>query len=103
MLRGLCACDFYERGLALKKVEIFDMAVTEFREATRDPDQAGKAFAQIALCLKQLGLDDEAVTAFRDALATEAFRPRAISGSELRRRRRQWRRLRPERPLRREA
>lgn len=75
MLQGLSACDFYERGLALKKVEIFDMAITEFREATRDPDQAGKAFAQIALCLKRLGRDDEAVTAFRDALATEAFSP----------------------------
>ena len=75
MLRGLSGYDFYERGLALKKVEIFDMAVTEFREATRDPDQAGKAFAQIALCLKRLGRDDQAVTAFRDALATEAFSP----------------------------
>ncbi len=75
MLRGLSAYDFYERGLALKKVEIFDMAVTEFREATRHPEHAGKAFAQMALCLKRLGRDDEAVTAFREALATEAFSP----------------------------
>ena len=77
MLRGLSGCDFYERGLALKKVEIFDMALTEFREATKDPDPdlAGKAFTQIALCLKRLGRDDEAVTAFREALATESFSP----------------------------
>jgi len=73
MLRGLAGCDFYERGLALKKVQIFDMAVTEFREATKDPEHAGKAFAQIALCLKRLGRDDEAVTAFREALGTESF------------------------------
>jgi tetratricopeptide (TPR) repeat protein len=51
------------------------MAVTEFRQATRDPEQAGKAFAQIALCLKRLGRDDEAVTAFREALATDNFSP----------------------------
>jgi tetratricopeptide (TPR) repeat protein len=75
MLRGLSGCDFYERGLALKKVEIFDMAVAEFREATRDPKEAGKAFAQMALCLKRLGRDDEAVTALREALAIEAFSP----------------------------
>jgi tetratricopeptide (TPR) repeat protein len=75
MLRGLSGCDFYERGLALKKVEIFDMAVTEFREATKDPEHAGKAFAQIALCLERLGRVDEAVTAFREALATESFSP----------------------------
>jgi tetratricopeptide (TPR) repeat protein len=73
MLRGLCACDFYERGLALKKVQIFDMAITEFREATKDPEQAGKAFAQMALCFKRLGQDEKAVTAFREALATESF------------------------------
>jgi tetratricopeptide (TPR) repeat protein len=75
MPRGLSGCDFYERGLALKKVQIFDMAVTEFRQATKDREQAGKAFAQMALCLTRLGRDDEAVTAFREALATESFSP----------------------------
>lgn len=74
-LRGLSGCDFYERGMALKKVQIFDMAITEFREATKDPEQAGKAFAQMALCLNRLGRDDEAVTAFRGALATKSFLP----------------------------
>src|SRR5262245_17645992 len=75
MPRGISGCDFYERGLALKKVQIFDMAVTEFREATRDPEQAGKAFVQMGLCLKSLGRDDEAVAAFREALATQSFPP----------------------------
>lgn len=73
MLRGLSGSDFYKRGLALKKVQIFDKALTEFRQATKDPQQAGKAFAQMALCLKKLGREDEAVTAFRQALATESF------------------------------
>ena len=75
MLRGLSGCDFYERGLVLKKVQIFDMALTEFRKATKDPEHAGKAFAQMALCLNSLGRDNEAATAFREALATEAFSP----------------------------
>lgn len=73
MLRGISGCDFYERGLALKKVNIFDMAVTEFREATKDPEQAGKAFAQMALCYKILGRNEEAIAALREALATESF------------------------------
>jgi len=73
MPRGLSACDFYERGLALKKVQIFDMAITEFREAAKDPEQAGKAFAQMALCLKRLGRDQEAVAALYEALARESF------------------------------
>ena len=59
---------FYERGLLLKKVQIFDMALTEFQQATTDPQQAGKAFAQVGLCLKALGREDDAVRAFRQAL-----------------------------------
>ena len=73
MLAGISGSDFYERGLLLKKVEIFDMALTEFQQATRDPEQAGKAFAQMALCLKTLAREDEAVTAFRQALDSESF------------------------------
>ena len=64
---------FYERGLLLKKVQIFDMALTEFQQATTDPQQAGKAFAQVGLCLKALGREDDAVRAFRQALETGAF------------------------------
>lgn len=64
---------FYERGLLLKKVQIFDMALTEFQQATTDPQQAGKAFAQVGLCLKALGREDDAVRAFRQALETGSF------------------------------
>ena len=73
MPAGISGMDFYERGLRLKKVQIFDMALKEFQQATTDPQQAGKAFAQMALCLKTLGREDEAITAFRQALATEFF------------------------------
>jgi PilZ domain len=65
--------DHYERGLLLKKVQIFDSALEEFQQATRNPQQAGKAFAQVALCLKRLKRHDEAATAFRQALETGAF------------------------------
>ena len=64
---------FYERGLLLKKVQVFDMALKEFQQATTDPQQAGKAFAQVGLCLKTLGREGEAVTAFRQALETGSF------------------------------
>jgi tetratricopeptide (TPR) repeat protein len=64
---------FYERGLLLKKVQIFDMALTEFQQATTDPQQAGKAFAQVGLCLNALGREDDAVRAFRQALETGSF------------------------------
>jgi len=70
------AVDHYERGLLLKKVQIFDSALQEFQQATRDQQQAGKAFAQVALCLKSLKRHDEAVTAFRQALETGAFSAR---------------------------
>ena len=63
----------YERGLLLKKVQIFDSALKEFQQATTDPQQAGKAFAQAALCFKSLKRHEEAVTAFRQALETGAF------------------------------
>jgi tetratricopeptide (TPR) repeat protein len=73
MKAGIPGSDFYERGLLLKKAQIFDMALAEFQQATKDPQQAGKAFAQMALCLKTLRREDEAVTAFRQALATGSF------------------------------
>jgi tetratricopeptide (TPR) repeat protein len=65
--------DHYERGLLLKKVHVFDSALQEFREATKDPEQKGKAYAQVAICLRSLKREDEAVTAFREALQTDAF------------------------------
>ena len=44
---------FYERGLLLKKVQVFDMALKEFQQATTDPQQAGKAFAQVGSASEQ--------------------------------------------------
>ena len=68
--------DHYERGLLLKKVQIFDTALQEFQEATKDPKQAGKAFAQVALCLRTLKRHDEAVTAFRQHWKQAPFPPK---------------------------
>jgi tetratricopeptide (TPR) repeat protein len=65
--------DHYERGLLMKKVQMFDSALQEFQQATKDPQEAGKAFAQVALCLRSLKRDDEAVMAFRHALETDVF------------------------------
>jgi len=73
MLQRMSASDHYERGLLLKKVQLFAAALTEFQQASRDPQQAGKAFAQVALCLKALGRDEEAVTALRQALDAGSF------------------------------
>ena len=58
---------FYERGQLLKKVQILDMALNKFQQGMTDPQQVGKAFAQVGLRLKTLGREDEAVMAFRDA------------------------------------
>jgi tetratricopeptide (TPR) repeat protein len=76
MAQDTPGADHYERGLLLKKVQIFESALEEFQQATRDPQQAGKAFAQVALCLKSLKRHDEAVTAFRQALETGPFSPK---------------------------
>jgi tetratricopeptide (TPR) repeat protein len=73
MSERMSGSDYYERGLLLKKVQIYDMALTEFQQATSDQQQAGKAFVQMALCLKTLGREEEAVTAFRQALESGPF------------------------------
>ena len=68
MLQGMSALEHYERGLVLKKVQVFDSALEEFQQAATDPKQAGKALVQVAVCLKNIGRDEEAATAFRRAL-----------------------------------
>ena len=73
MAQDTPGADHYERGLLMKKVQSFDSALKEFQQATKDPTQAGKAFAQVALCLKTLNRPEEAVTAFRQALETGPF------------------------------
>ena len=73
MAQDTPGAEHYERGLLMKKVQSFDAALKEFQQATKDPQQAGKAFAQVALCLKTLNRPEEAVTAFRQAFETGPF------------------------------
>ena len=52
MAQDTPGADHYERGLLMKKVQSFDSALKEFQQATKDPNQGGKAFAQVALASK---------------------------------------------------
>src|SRR5262245_31132686 len=73
MEQPISAIKRYERGLVLKQVQIFDQALEEFQQATSDPQQAGKAYVQIALCMRSTGQYVEAVAAFRQALTSTTF------------------------------
>lgn len=64
------SCECYERGLVLKRVQMFHQAIDNFKKAALDPKFAGRAYVQIALCLKAGGSHEESVTAFRKALAS---------------------------------
>ena len=70
MDQQMSAFERYERGLVLKRVQMFYPAIEDFRKAALDPHCAGKAQVQIALCLRSVGRDEEAVMAFRQALAS---------------------------------
>jgi tetratricopeptide (TPR) repeat protein len=63
----------YERGLVLKRVQIFDNAIEEFQQAASDPQYAGEAHVQIGLCLNSAGRFEEAIAAFRQALIYPPF------------------------------
>jgi tetratricopeptide (TPR) repeat protein len=63
----------YERGLVLKRVQIFDNAIEEFQQAATDPQYAGEAHVQIGLCLNSAGRFEEAIAAFRQALTHPPF------------------------------
>ena len=63
----------YERGLVLKRVQIFDKAIEEFQQAATDPQYTGEAHVQIGLCLRSAGRYEEAVSAFRQALTYPPF------------------------------
>jgi tetratricopeptide (TPR) repeat protein len=63
----------YERGLVLKRVQIFDKAIEEFQQAATDPQHAGEAHVQIGLCLRSTGRYEEAIAAFRQALTWPPF------------------------------
>jgi tetratricopeptide (TPR) repeat protein len=73
MEQPISAIKRYERGLVLKQVQIFDQALEEFQQAALDPQQAGKAYVQIALCMRSTGQYVEAVAAFRQALSSTTF------------------------------
>jgi tetratricopeptide (TPR) repeat protein len=73
MEQQLSAREHYERGLVLKQVQIFDLALEAFREAAIDPVYAGKAHAQVAMCFRSMGRYQEAVTAFDRALEHPTF------------------------------
>ncbi len=73
MLEGRSGGGQFEGDFLLRKGQIFDSALQEFQQAMRNPLQARKAFAELALCLKTLRRDEEAVTALRQALETGSF------------------------------
>lgn len=68
MNHQMSPADYYEHGLVLKRVSMFDQAIEDFRKSALDPDHAGKAHVQIALCLKAAGRHEEAVMSFRQAV-----------------------------------
>jgi tetratricopeptide (TPR) repeat protein len=69
----MSAFERYERGLVLKQVKIYHSALEDFRQAAKDPQFAGKAYAQMALCYRSTGRYEEAVSAFRRALQSDTF------------------------------
>jgi tetratricopeptide (TPR) repeat protein len=73
MDQRMSICERYERGLVLKRVQMFEQALEDFRQAATDPRYAGKAHVQMALCLKSAGRHEEAVMAFRQAIASPTF------------------------------
>lgn len=75
MQQPMSAFEHYEHGLVLKKVQMFNQAIDDFKKAALDPAFSGKAQLQIALCLKTAGRHEEAVMAFRQALAAHTFSP----------------------------
>lgn len=62
------AAEWYERGLALKKVGMHKEALQQFSLAAQDASLTFKAMAQVGICLKSGGQPEQAVTAFRKAL-----------------------------------
>lgn len=67
--------DWYERGLALKKVGQHKEAFVQFSRAAQDTSLTFKAMAQVGICLKSAGQPQEAVAAFRKALQAQAGSP----------------------------
>jgi type II secretory pathway predicted ATPase ExeA len=66
------AAEWYERGLALKKIGSYKEALEQFSLAAKDGGFTFKAMAQIGICLKSTGQLEQAVTAFRQALQAQS-------------------------------
>src|SRR5262249_597439 len=67
------ARDQYERGRTLKQSKMYEQALAEFQQATKDPNYAGEAQAQVGFCFRALGRHEEAVTAWRQALDSSSL------------------------------
>lgn len=66
------AAEWYERGLALKKIGIYKEALQQFSLAAQESSFTFKAMAQVGICLKSAGQSEQAVAAFRKALQAKA-------------------------------
>ncbi|MDH4327772.1 MAG: tetratricopeptide repeat protein [Nitrospira sp.] len=73
MEEGKSPFECYERGLVLKRVQMFQQAIENFQKAALDLKLAGRAYVHMALCFKASGNHEEAVTAFRKAFASPAL------------------------------
>jgi tetratricopeptide (TPR) repeat protein len=73
MDQGKSSFECYERGLVLKRVQMFQQAIENFQQAARHPQYAGQANVQVALCYRAVGSHEEAVAAFRKALESPAL------------------------------
>ena len=67
------SAEWYERGLALKKVGLYKEALQQFALSSQDTAFTFKAMAQVGMCLKSAGRPTEAVNAFRKALQTQGM------------------------------
>jgi general secretion pathway protein A len=65
------AAEWYERGLALKKIGLHKEALHQFSLAAQDASLTFRAMAQVGICLKSGGQPEQAVTAFRKALQAQ--------------------------------
>jgi len=70
---GKSAREHYERGRTLRHTKMYEQALSEFQQATKDPNYAGEAQAQLGFCLRALGRHEEAVTAWRQALDSSSL------------------------------
>lgn len=69
------SAEWYERGLALKKVGLYKEALQQFSLSSQDAAFTFKAMAQVGMCLKSAGRPTEAVNAFRKALQSSGITP----------------------------